>query len=124
MAQFMKQHRSRLCLSSLVIFTVFGSAPIQAQDVVDPTKPPLSLSRITDGELLPAEPVLQSILIGPTRKLAIIDGETVRLNGKFGNQILVKINESSVVLKRGQQLQTLYLHPDVKKKASESSDRK
>jgi hypothetical protein len=58
---------------------------------------------------------LQSILIGENRKLAIIDGQTVKLNGRFGEQTLVRLTETEAVLKRGKSMQTLKLYPDFQK---------
>lgn len=90
------------------------SSSVHAQDLKDPTRPP-NLSTGGDVTMI-AEPVLQSILIGPVRKFAIIDGKTVKLNGKFGDQTLVKLTETEAVLKRGRELQTLKLFPDIEKK--------
>ena len=87
-----------------------------AQNLPDPTKPPSGLLQTEVGVEAPSGPVLQSILISPHRKIAIIDGQTVQLNGKFGNQTLVRMTESEVVLKSGRQLQTLSLYPDLSKK--------
>lgn len=102
-----------LCLS-LCAVVALQSTDLHAQDLRDPTRPP-NLS--TRGEVeMAATPVLQSVLIGPNRKLAIIDGKTVKLNGKFGDQVLVKLTETEAVLKRGRELQTLKLFPDIEKK--------
>jgi MSHA biogenesis protein MshK len=87
-----------------------------AQDLSDPTRPPISILQAESGVETPIGPVLQSILISPQRKIAIIDGQTVKLNGKFGNQTLVRMTESEVVLRNGRQLQTLSLHPDLSKR--------
>ncbi|MBC3875270.1 MSHA biogenesis protein MshK [Undibacterium sp. LX15W] len=95
--------------------------PVHAQDLKDPTRPPNSLSPSREGLQEPSDPVLQSVLIAPNRKLAIIDGQTVKLYAKFGDQTLVRITETSVVLKRGSQLQTLNLHPDFSKKLIQST---
>ena len=61
-------------------------------------------------------PVLQSILISPKRHLAIISGQTVALYGKYGDQTLIKMSETEVVLRNGKELQTLKLFPDFDKK--------
>ncbi|MBC3807572.1 MSHA biogenesis protein MshK [Undibacterium seohonense] len=92
-----------------------------AQNLPDPTRPPVSLLQSDAGVVVPTGPILQSILISPQRKIAIIDGQTVKLNGKVGNQTLVNISETEVVLKSGKQLQTLSLHPDLIKKKNRAS---
>ena len=65
-------------------------------------------------------PVLQSVLISPERKTAIISGETISLGGQYGKARVVKISESEVVLNNGGNLQTLRLFPEVEKKTSTS----
>jgi len=84
-----------------------------AQALTDPTRPP---SEPPQGEaaLVPldaSKPHLQTILISPTRKLAVIDGQTVALGGRFGDARLVSISETAVVLKRGDKTETLRLLP-------------
>lgn len=82
----------------------------------DPTRPPDSIGAAR-GELAAspaAGPVLQSVLISPGRKMAIISGQTVRLNGKFGDARLVHIGEAEVILRNGKTEQTLKLFPDMK----------
>lgn len=82
----------------------------------DPTRPPDSIG-VARGELTAspaAGPVLQSVLISPARKMAIISGQTVRLNGKFGDARLVHIGEAEVILRSGKAEQTLKLFPDMK----------
>lgn len=104
------------CLTLAWIVNCVVHLPSFAQNLLDPTKPPAGLLQTEVGVEATSGPVLQSILISPHRKIAIIDGQTVQLNGKFGNQTLVRMTESEVVLKSGRQLQTLSLHPDFSKK--------
>lgn len=87
-----------------------------AQTSPDPTRPPDSISAAR-GEVVAspaAGPVLQSVLISPGRKMAIISGQTVKLNGKFGDSRLVHIGEAEVILRNGKTEQTLKLFPDMK----------
>lgn len=88
------------------------------QNLPDPTKPPASILNPAGNGEQESGPVLQSILLAANRKIAIIDGQAIKLNGKFGDQTLIKMTESEVVLRRGKQLQTLSLHPDLRKKPS------
>jgi MSHA biogenesis protein MshK len=118
MAQSLKTYwRPVLCWSLLFVLPL----SVFAQNLPDPTRPPMSLLQSDAGAVVPTGPVLQSILISPQRKIAIIDGQTVKLNGKVGNQTLVNISETEVVLKSGKQLQTLSLHPDLIKKKNRAS---
>ncbi len=92
-----------------------------AQNLLDPTRPPSVLSEVfVDSEVFTG-PVLQSILIAPNRHVAIISGQTVALNGKYGEQTLIKMSETEVVLRNGKELQTLKLFPDFDKKLVRAS---
>ena len=114
--------RSERCNSLLLAVFLSGvMVPALAQSLQDPTKPATSVSSLSatpEGEIAATGPVLQSVLIGSKRKIAVIDGQVIALNGKFGDQILVQIHESDVVLKRGKDLQVLKLFPDFEKKNS------
>ena len=48
----------------------------------------------------------------------MIDGQTVALGGRIGDATLVKISETGVVLKRGEEYETLRLLPGLDKKPS------
>lgn len=87
-----------------------------AQTSTDPTRPPDSIGAARgEAAATPAAgPVLQSVLISPGRKMAIISGQTVRLNGKFGDARLVHIGEAEVILRSGKTEQILKLFPDMK----------
>ncbi|MBI2296629.1 MAG: MSHA biogenesis protein MshK [Betaproteobacteria bacterium] len=92
-------------------------ANASAQAMNDPTRPP--------GAYVTGEPdvgdaggglVLQSVLISPDRKAAIINGEMVRLGEKYGDAVLVKVAENEVVLKSGDTTQVLKMYPGVEKR--------
>ena len=103
-----------------LLFCAFGleAAPAIAQALADPTQPPAALTVTPDAGLArpaaAAAPQLQSILISTRqggRQVAVIDGETVRVGEKFGNAVLIKMTQTTVVLRRGTQLHTLTLYP-------------
>ena len=84
-----------------------------AQALVDPTRPPDAApvpgSAASAGA---ARPQLQSVLISNRpggRRLAVIDGRSVRAGDKLGGAVVVSIGEASVVLRRGKTLETLRL---------------
>jgi len=88
----------------------------------DPTRPPNVLQgAMRDaserGEAPAAASRLQSVLISPQRRLAVIDGRTVPLGGKVDDATLVQISETHVTLRRGAELKTLELYPGVERKA-------
>lgn len=83
-------------------------------DLPDPTRPPPALTAPA-GEAAPAAPVLQSVLLSPTRRAAIISGQTVVLGGTYQGARLIRITESEAVLRDGGKVQTLKLYPDLHK---------
>lgn len=88
-----------------------------AQTLVDPTQPPASLGTRAEpnASSTAAGPELQSVLISPSRRVAIINGQSVKLGEKFGEFKVVKIGETEVVLRNGQDVQVLKLFPNVQK---------
>jgi hypothetical protein len=91
-----------------------GSAPALAQIETDPTRPPVEIAVEA-----PAGPVaasqLQSVMISPTRRSAIINGVVVELGGKYGDAVLTRVAEDEVVLGSGASRQVLKLYPAVQK---------
>lgn len=88
-----------------------------AQELTDPTRPPASIAAgpVQTGEKPKTGHELQSVLISPTRRVAIIDGQTVALGEKYGEARVVKIAEDEVVLRNGQDNQVLKLFPTIEK---------
>jgi MSHA biogenesis protein MshK len=89
----------------------------QTATLSDPTRPPnasmAGAAGAASDPATPAGPRLQSVLISPDRKLAIIDGETVALGGSVGGATLVQITETGVTLRRGAEVTRLELYPGV-----------
>jgi hypothetical protein len=95
------------------------------QELSDPTRPPPGFYTGTgparagqSGGL-----VLQSVLIFPDFRSAIISGEHVSLGQSVGGQRLVKVSETEVVLLEGGTRHTLKLFPGVEKRPSSGTDR-
>lgn len=99
-----------------------------ADPLPDPTRPSIDLSSGTGGTggVADAAPVevapqgLQSVIISPQYRAAIINGETVSLGGKFGDSRLVEVRESSVVLQNAQGRRVMELFPKVSIKKNEA----
>ena len=89
-----------------------------AETLPDPTRPPAEVS----APLTPAQGVstggsaLQSIIISPLRRAAMINGQMVELGAKYGDSRLVEVNETGVVLEGPQGTQALPLYPGVSMK--------
>jgi len=95
-----------------------------AQALIDPTRPPAAMMTRDEMSTLPGSETalssarLQSVLISPRRRFAIISGVTVALHERFGDAVLVAINESEVTLRSGKTETTLKLYSDVLKLTS------
>ena len=109
---------ARICA---VAATLSSHAHATAQIMIDPTRPPRSATAAHAGDLAgetPSAPVLQSVMITPTHRSAIIGGERVELGGRYGDAQVVKITESEVVLRSAARTEVLKMYPDVEKKSA------
>jgi MSHA biogenesis protein MshK len=100
----------------LLGFAVFCSllpALCLAEELPDPTRPPAEVAAPQEQASAHKESGLQSVIISPTRRAAIINGHTVVLGSKVGDAKLVEISESSVVLQGPQGRRVLALFPEV-----------
>ncbi len=92
------------------------------QALSDPTRPPQEwLAAQPKGTGTPAaeqevSPLLQSLLIGPSRNYAIIDGQLVGAGDTFNGARVVAVTPAGVVLRSQRGTQTLKLFPDVEKR--------
>jgi MSHA biogenesis protein MshK len=89
-----------------------------AQALGDPTRPPGAGAMQQGGQdEAPAGRQLQSVLLSGGRKLAVIDGTMVPLGGMLGEARVVKISETEVVLKTGEETEILKMYPSVDKQS-------
>jgi MSHA biogenesis protein MshK len=101
-------------------------ASVQAaaqKGLVDPTRPPTMAPspQATAEAPEPPGPQLQSVLLAPGRKIAVINGESVALGEKLGEETLVRVTETEVTLKRGREMRVLKLYPSVEKSSVRQS---
>lgn len=109
-------------VASAIVFCSVLLAPASAiaQAGNDPTRPPAGLDAgpaegdAADGGGM----MLQSVMISPSGRAAIINGVMVKQGGKYGDAVLVKVTESEVVLKSGAESQVLKLYPGVEKRVA------
>jgi hypothetical protein len=91
----------------------------------DPTMPPpgavvaapgsdASAPGATPAEAL-VQPTVQLVLVGPSRKYAVIDGHIVKPGGQMDQWRLTQISATGVVLRSDTGLQTVSAYPAVKK---------
>lgn len=100
----------------LLLLCIAGAALAQRQALVDPTRPPSPAGESSAKESAPTGPQLQSILISPTRRVAVISGDTVVQGGKYGSATVAAITEGSVLLQYADRKETLHLISGVTKR--------
>jgi hypothetical protein len=114
-----KERAARVILhpSSFILLGALAGAPAMAQALTDPTRPPGETAAEAPAVAGAASPVnrLQSVIISPARKAAIINGVVVELGGKYGDAVLTKVAEDEVVLTRDSSQEVLKLFPAVEK---------
>lgn len=104
-----------LLVAAVASLCVTGAA--RAQDALaDPTRPPALLSAPASSHgqagAVAGQPQLQSILVSLRpggRRVAVIDGKTLRQGERSGNAVLESISPTEVVLRTGNQRQVVKL---------------
>jgi MSHA biogenesis protein MshK len=86
------------------------------QALSDPMRPPEGLGPAGPEQGLESGPVLQSVMIAPAMRAAIISGQLVKQGERYGDAVLVKVAESEVVLRSGAETRVLKLYPGVDKR--------
>jgi MSHA biogenesis protein MshK len=106
------------CPLLLLPLLAAAGAHAHAQALQDPTRPPAAaiasaMAGATSPAAAVAGPRLQSILVAREaggRRLAVIDGETVRLGEQFHGARVARIGDNEVELVRGGERQVLRLY--------------
>jgi MSHA biogenesis protein MshK len=93
----------------LFVFLSVAAGAATAAPFADPTRPPGAL----DGERAgPAGgPRLESILIAPDRRVAVISGQEVTVGSRIGDGEVVRITEDSVLIRKPDGEASLKLFP-------------
>ena len=115
-------HRLLQSVTWTLLSVAVGVALAAGESVLpDPTRPPDGLIGLpaTGEPAVPAEPRLQSVLIGSAGRSAIIDGQRYKVGDRVGDARLVKISENEVILTNSGGRQTMRLFPSVKKTSPE-----
>jgi MSHA biogenesis protein MshK len=100
--------------AGLALALLAAAACAQAQALQDPTRPPDRFTVRAAGAPAPsAAPQLQSVLIARGeggRRVAVIDGEPVRLGERFRGARVARVTQDEVELVRGGERQVLKLY--------------
>ncbi|UCD69108.1 MAG: hypothetical protein JSW48_03170 [Betaproteobacteria bacterium] len=92
-----------------------------AQRLRDPTRPPpgaFAATKATTKSVAPKTMTLQTVLISPQRRTAVINGKVMSLGDTIDGYRLAEIRESEVVMKGSKGTRTLRLYPGVSKAAA------
>lgn len=118
MAEYLRKPAKPVTMAAVCLLASILGRLAHAAEMTDPTRPPASLGSEASrfGEAPSGEPELQSVLISPLRRIAVISGQTVALGEKFGEARVVKITETEVVLRNGHDVQVLKMFPNVEKR--------
>ena len=92
-------------------------APALTVAFSDPTQPVGSVTTTARaaGPAAPAGPVLQSTLVSPQRRVAVISGKQVRVGDKVNGAVVTEISPYEVRMKQGGRETTLRLLPKLNK---------
>lgn len=108
------------------LMLAMACASAAAQALPDPTRPPAALWAPADAApAAPSRPQLQSVLISNKpggRRVAVIDGQVVRVGSKVGGAVVTEIRDTAVLLRRGKSQETFTLYPS--SKLNNQTDRK
>jgi MSHA biogenesis protein MshK len=107
---------SGLIRSAVMLFVLLclGSASAAiAQGLRDPTRPPFGGGKGGSTKSNSSGWNLQSVLISPERRYAIINGEIVAIGGSIGGAELVAVAAERVTLRTRDGLRIVRLFPDV-----------
>jgi len=96
----------------ILVASHFAAAFALGAPFNDPTRPATASDGAGAAGGSEAGPRVESILIAPDRRVAVINGETVTLGGRIAAGEVVRINESEVVVRGVEGERTLTLLPD------------
>jgi MSHA biogenesis protein MshK len=88
----------RRLAAALTVVAATGAA--HAAPFADPTRPPRAGDTDRASAASPAGPRLESVLIAPDRRIAVISGQQVTLGSRFGDGRVTRISESEVLISK------------------------
>lgn len=108
----------------LFTFMCLCIAPFAAwgEALSDPTRPPPGIEGSAPNSvqgMYPPVRGLQSVIISPAHCSAIIDGKTVELGARHGNEMLIEVSERGVVMQGENGRRAITLFPAVAMKMTE-----
>lgn len=114
---------SGLCKRWTLLLLAGLSVTAVAETLPDPTRPPGGLFTAAGQNEEKDQSGLQSVIIAPGRRAAIINGQTVELGDKLGDDRLIEVTERGVVLrgKHGRLVMTMFPGVEMKRRVAPQS---
>lgn len=114
----------RLCVVAAIVCTGSSAAragaadPAAARVAADPTRPPAAAMATPEGTGEPAGPelILQSVLVGPDRQVAVISGMPVSIGEQVLGHTLVRVTTGEARLRGPDGPVTLKLIPGAERR--------
>ena len=100
----------------VVFIALLGATSVQAAPFADPFRPPRQLEPARPEPAVNAASRLESLLIAPDRRVAVIDGQQYREGERFGDGRVLRISETEVVIRHADRDVRLTLFPDSAKR--------
>jgi MSHA biogenesis protein MshK len=97
---------------------LLAASTVHAAPFADPFRPPREVAPSTASSDAAAAggPRLESVLIAPDRRIAVINGQQYTEGASLGDARILRISESEVVLRRAGRDEVLKLYPqDIKR---------
>jgi MSHA biogenesis protein MshK len=107
---------------ALLALGLFASASAYCASFTDPFRPPREMEAPVASASAPAGPRLESVLIAPDRRIAVINGQQYSEGAAFGEGRVLRISETEVVIRRSGRDEALKLYPQEVRRASGSAD--
>ena len=103
-----------------LLIATLATFPAQAAPFADPFRPPRQVEQPANEEAgkAPAPSRLESVLIAPDRRVAVINGQQYVEGDRYGGGRVVRISESEVVIRHADRQEKLSLFPDGGKRTS------
>jgi MSHA biogenesis protein MshK len=107
-------------LALLLVASSVNGAPF-----ADPFRPPREVEPPAASAAAAGVPRLESVLIAPDRRIAVINGQQYTEGGTFGDGRILRISESEVVLRRLGRDEVIKLYPqDIKRTSAAGNEGK
>lgn len=107
----------------VALLGLMAIVPCHGQSLPDPTRPaaawlaaqPRAAGAAAEAVAEPTAPGVHIVVIGPTRKFAMVDGHAVRQGESYNGSRLAAINQDGLVWQRGGAREKSNMSPNVQK---------